>query len=45
VDPPVKPENDENWEKELENYRIRKDREGGKRRMSIKTFYDHLNVG
>jgi len=22
---------------------MRKEREGGKRRMSIKTFYDHLN--
>jgi len=49
VDPPVKPEDDKNWEKELEelseleNYRIRKEREGGKRRMSIKTFYDHFN--
>jgi len=36
VDPPVKPEDDKNWEKELEelseleNYRIRKEREAEK---------------
>jgi len=41
MDPLVKPEDDKN--KELQNYRIRKKREGGKRRRSIKTLYDHLN--